>query len=286
MSTGASRLMRSVSPYTNSSATRSPTVTMRAREKRPRRCARSVFIARFLSHFAPPRKGPRLPAPVDPEPVVGVLPDLLLQGARHLLREIHDRCVAGQRGGERPPDSDQVPAIRLPDGESPDQRSSAPEGEHRRGGSGAGFLPEEVDEDPAGRTHVLIDRDGERLAAAQHCQRVARRSALVELADAPARSILQQPAPERIAQLADDHRKLDAAPDADPREQLEIAEVRDGGDEAPALSDPAFQDFPAFGPDVCQVFVAEPQHDLGEAPPELQVARAADLLPLRIGEVG
>src|SRR5437763_6664862 len=53
MSTGASRLMRSVSPYTNSSATRSPTVTMRARGKRPRSCARSVFIARFLSHFVP-----------------------------------------------------------------------------------------------------------------------------------------------------------------------------------------------------------------------------------------
>src|SRR6266478_5965965 len=159
MSTGASRLMRSVSPYTNSSATRSPTVTMRAREKRPRRCARSVFIARFLSHFAPARKGPRLPAPVDPEPVVGMLPDLLLQGACHLLREIHDRRVTGQRGGERASDADQVAAVRLPDGESPDQRSPAPEGEHGRGGSGAGLLAEEVDEDAAGRTHVLIDGD-------------------------------------------------------------------------------------------------------------------------------
>src|SRR5438105_2336553 len=70
------------------------------------------------------------------------------------------------------------------------------------------------------------------------------------------------------------------------RANTAAAGVGDGGDEAPALSNPALQDFPAFGPDVCQVFVAEAQHDLGEAPPELQVARAADLLPLRIGEVG
>ena len=215
-----------------------------------------------------------------------MLPDLLLYSPCDLLREIDYRGVAGQRGGEWAPDADQVPAVRLPDGEGRDQRSPAPEREHRRGGSGAGLLAEEFDEDTAARTHVLVDGDGECPSAAQHRQRLAARSALGELADAHARPIGQQPAPERIAQLADDDRKLQPAPHAHPREQLEIPEVRDGADEAVALREPAFQDFPALGPDGRQVFIAERQQDLRQAAPELDVAGAADLLPLRIGEVG
>src|SRR5256884_9719790 len=84
--------------------------------------------------------GPCLPAPVDPEPVVGMLPDLLLYSPCDLLREIDYRGVAGQGGGEWAPDADQLPAVRLPDGEGRDQRSPAPEREHRRGGRGGGLL--------------------------------------------------------------------------------------------------------------------------------------------------
>src|SRR6266478_7099437 len=62
--------------------------------------------------------------------------------------------------------------------------------------------------------------------------------------------------------------------------------MRDGSDEAPASRELPFQDFPALVPDARQVFVAQREEDLGEAAPQLQVARAADLPPLRIGEIG
>src|SRR5436305_11820704 len=101
--------MRSVSPYTNSSATRSPIAAIRARENLSRSCARSAFMRRFLSHFTRwCHFGAGLPAAVHPEPVVGMEPDLLFHRAGELLRQVDDRRMSGEAGGERPTHLHQV----------------------------------------------------------------------------------------------------------------------------------------------------------------------------------
>src|SRR6266576_3931948 len=99
----------------NSSATRSPTAAMRALEKRPTSCARSGFIRLSLLRA-------RLPAAMDPEPVVGARPHLLFHGPVELPGQILDRRMAGQRGVERATDAHQLRAVRLADQKPGDQR--------------------------------------------------------------------------------------------------------------------------------------------------------------------
>src|SRR5438067_5329332 len=110
--------MRSVSPYTNSSATRSPIAAIRARGNRSRSCARSAFMRRFLSHFTRwCYFGPRLPPAVDPEPVIRVKADFLFHRARELLGQVHDRRVARKARSEGAAHLHHVRSVGLADGE-------------------------------------------------------------------------------------------------------------------------------------------------------------------------
>src|SRR5512137_1608383 len=122
MRTGASRLIRSVSPYTYSSATKSPTTTTSAREKAGSSAATgarsgSRLVGTRISYRAPrgasnvavrvarllPR-GPRLPAAVEPVPAVRVEPDEALQPVVQVLHEGQGVAlvVAGVGERERP----------------------------------------------------------------------------------------------------------------------------------------------------------------------------------------
>src|SRR3982751_2544115 len=157
----------------NSSATRSPTAAIFAREKRPRSWPRSEFMSATLLR-------PRLPAAVHPEPMVGIRPDLVLHCPGELLGQVLDRSMAGEGAGERAAQSDQVRAVGLAYGKEGQQRRAAPQREHRRRRRGAGLLTEEVHEDPPVLAHVLVDDDAEDLTPAQGRQGALGRAALRE----------------------------------------------------------------------------------------------------------
>src|SRR5438105_14014816 len=152
MSTGASRLTRSVSPYRYSSATRSPTTAMRAPSKRSRserssalRCMEAVSLTNSAGAASSARGRrerflrSRLPATVYPEPVIGVLPDRALHGASHFLRERLDCRAATRPGrrGERSLDADEVRAVGAAHWEGRQKRRPGAQGQHRRRGRGA-----------------------------------------------------------------------------------------------------------------------------------------------------
>src|SRR6266436_1178554 len=128
----------------NSSATRSPTAAILARENRPRSCPRSEFMGTSLTR-------PRLPAAVHPEPMIRMRPDLVLERPVELSGQVLDGRVPRMRGGERPAHPDQVRAVRAPDGDGSEDRSAAAQREHRGSRSGAGLLAEEVHEDAPAR---------------------------------------------------------------------------------------------------------------------------------------
>src|SRR2546421_488037 len=188
MSTGASRLTRSVSPYRYSSATRSPTTAMRAPAKRSRserssalRCMEAVSLTNSGGAASSARgrrerlARPRLPAAGDPEPVIGMLPDGALHPASHFLRGRQDGGTApgAGRGGERALHAYPGGAGGCPDGKRGQKRRAGAQGQHGGSRSGAGRRAEEVDEDAARWAHVLIDHHREDLAAPEEPQRRA-----------------------------------------------------------------------------------------------------------------
>src|SRR5439155_11203760 len=150
----------------------------------------------------------------------------------------------------------------------------------------AGLVTEEVHEDAPARPHVLIDGDAEHLSAAQDLQRGPGGSAVGDLADAGARAIGHQPTAEHVPEGARNDGELQATAGRGPRLQLEIAEVSDGRHH-PFGTRAGMQQLPRVEADGArELLVPQRQEDLGEAPPELNVAGAADLLPLSLAERG
>src|SRR5512145_1734006 len=136
MRTGASRLIRSVSPKTYSSATKSPATTTSAAGNAGRSAATWVSsdargAVTGVTYRAPPerstkRRGsrsrglwPGLPAAVEPVPAVGVNPHVALQPIVEILHEgEHVRVpIAGVRNLQRPLDHHLLATVLDRDGE-------------------------------------------------------------------------------------------------------------------------------------------------------------------------
>src|SRR5436190_6977149 len=264
----------------NSSATISPTATIRALEKRPRSCARSGFIRPSLLR-------PRLRAAVHPEPVVGPRTHLLFHGTGDLLGEILDGRMAGQGGLERTFHDHQVRAVGPADGKGGDERSARAQRERGGRRRGTGLVPEEIHEDAPAGAHVLVDGERQHLAAAQEREGVLAGTAVGEMADPRPEPALEDPAAESVLEVAHDDGELHPAPRGDAREELEVAEVGDGTDHAMTPRLGGLEDVPAFEPhERVQVPIPEGEQDLHQAPAQLAVGGAADPAALALGSLG
>src|ERR1041385_8352555 len=119
----------------------------------------------------------RLPAAVNPEPLVGIL-------ANHFFQfRLQGLSIAGEiaGNGERRGETKDVAALPIaPEGEAGNHGGAGMRGEFGEAGAGAGFLAEEVDEDAVGDAGVLIGQDTHGLIRGQGFEN---RAAEIFLAD-------------------------------------------------------------------------------------------------------
>src|SRR5437868_6803595 len=225
---------------------------------------------------------------MDPEPVIGMGTHRRFDGPGERLGERHHRSVAPEVGREGSVDLDQMRPVGLPDRKGGEQRRAAAQRKDGGGRRRACLLSEELDEDPAPRPHVLIDDDGERLAAPQERQRGLRRTLVRQLAQASLPARREKAAVRGPAQPSRDGGELHAAPGGGTGEKLPVAEVRNGDDDSPPLRPRGLEAFPAAILDeVPEVAVRETarERDLGEALPQLSVGVARQAAPVALGKL-
>src|SRR5271166_595067 len=167
--------------------------------------SRPSSIQRWLAWWA------RLPAAVDPEPLVGILPDDVFDYFREFCGVSRDVCfvIGGADqldGGTKA--QDVFAQCLIPNGKAGDDSGVGAQRNSRQATGGAGWDTEEIDEHPLRRSHVGIHKDADSFAVAHGREQSAHEIVLVDGAVAVHGAVtLQKSIDVRIVQRAHDDRQ-------------------------------------------------------------------------------